>query len=250
MYTLENDTTTFNIDDFYISFESGLPKMVYTQNETISDGAIIDGVGSIGGRTAKVSRAFLRTHEYERDQFLQWFSQPVYKDIYLRRNSTWFNGIVKVYTAIEGGEAYKTRDFNFVDGMDFSIFMTSPYFESTTLTTISSTLVSSTQHILTVNISGYKCYPCYSITSTNALTMFEVKTAEGYGFRVDYNFNANDVINITTSGSQLIMTINGIRVDGYFTEGSSPFELQSSNNTLYVTGSASTFNILYYERHL
>lgn len=254
MYNLEDNTTSINIDDYYVSFESGLPKGSYKMNDILGDGGMIDGMGSIGGRIVKISRTFLRENEVDRDLWMSWFTRPIYDEIYLRRTSTNFIGIARVFPQLAGGESFNVRNFNFSKDIPFEMLMENPYFESTTITNSSAISLTSTAQISNnITIAGMKVFANYSLTigSTTCQT-FQIKTAEGYGFNISYNFQQNDVVNVSTSDSQLIVTINGIILDsGNFTSGSQPFELKSGINTLYIIGSSnSTLVVSYYERHL
>jgi hypothetical protein len=216
----------------------------------MGDGAILTGSGFMEGRTAKISRVFLRTEESDRLDWMSWFTRPPYETLYLRRTTTNFDGICQVKPALSGGETFNVRNFNYGKEISFDLYMASPYFESTTLTTTSIAITSSAQITGVVNISGNKVFPQYEIWSSNVITQFEVKTAEGYGFHLDYNFSAGSTINVRTSDSSLICTISGTPLTGYFSALSTPFELINGNNTLYVKADVGTLLVKYYERQL
>lgn len=250
MYRLEDATTYFNIDNYYVSFESGLPKGQYKMNKIIGDGGIITGSGALEGRIAKISRAFLKSEEAQRKEFISWFTRPAYDTIYLRRTTTSFDGICQCKPTMSGGEQFASRNFNYGKEVSFDIYMNTPYFESTTLTTTSIAIASTATTSGTITINGHKVFPQYEITSTLAMTQFEVKLAEGYGFHMDYSFTASDTVNVKTSDSSLICTINGNNIYGYFSALSTPFDLRPGSNTLYVKANTGTLLIKYYERQL
>lgn len=250
MYKLENGTTSLDIDDYYVSFETGLPAGNYKLRNTIGDGGLVTGNGVIGGRIAKVSRAFTRVEEDERDNFLSWFTKPSHETVYLRKTTTNFDGIQEIKPMLAGGEKYNVRNFNYSKNVSFTMMMANPYFESTSLSTSVITVTSSVVQTETVEISGMKVFPTFELTSTNAVTLFQVKTAEGHGFRIDYTFEPSDVIVVKTTDSNLICEVNDVRLDGYFSSDSTPFELNSSNNTLYIKADAGDLKIQYYKRNL
>jgi len=251
MYTLENDTTSINIDDYFVSFETGLPEMSYKMETIIGDGGIITGVGSLAGRKAKISRSFVRTDFNGRQTFIDWFTKPNYETIYLRwQPTTSFNGITQVTPFLSGGESFETRDFNYVKSINFEMYMANPYFASTTITNSTFAIASTVVHSTSVIITGCKVFPIFSFTSTLAWTSLEVKLNTNYGFHVDYSFTAGDVVDIYTSNSELEMYINNNKVDGFFHIDSTPFSLKAGLNTFDVKAQAGTLNIKYYERRL
>ncbi|MFA5300629.1 MAG: hypothetical protein WC389_20775 [Lutibacter sp.] len=250
MYQLENNTTSFIIDSYYVAYETGLPKHNYDFSPVLGDGSIVSGIGSLPGRVIKLTRIFTRFQEEERNNFIEWFNQPLFKDIYLKWTTTNFTGRTKVIPYLGGGESFATRNFNFGKELTFEMFQPDPYFESTSQTSTNIILTSSTQSSGIVTISGERIFPAFSFTSTAAFSIFEVKTAEGYGFRVDYAFAAGDIIAVSTTDSAIKMTVNGGEVAGYFTSNSRPFNLFSSQNTLYVRAAAGTLTINYNQRKL
>jgi hypothetical protein len=250
MYRLENDSTYLVLDNYMVNFESGLPGTVYDLNDTIGHGFIVSGSGNLGGRIVSLSRVFTRDQESERKNYIEWFTRNRSKTTYLRRTTTNFDGVQEVVTSLQEGESFNIRDFNFSKELKFTAYMENPFFESTTLTISTFAISSSIKNTVTANINCNKVFPNFQMVSTKAMTQFEVKNAEGYGFRVDYNFQANDVINVSTTGSDIYLTINSIRTDGFFSSSSCPFELNSSNNTLYVKADTGTLTIKYYQQEL
>lgn len=250
MFQLEDSTTSFNLDNYMVSFETGLPKSVYKMAKILGDGGIVSGNGFLEGRIAKISRVFTKWEESDRDSFINWFNRPPYETMYLRRQTSSFNGKQECKNSLGGGETYNVRNYNVGKEIEFEMYMENPYFESTTVTTTSVAIASSALVTGTVTINGNKVYPNFEITSTKAVTQFEVKTAEGYGFHVDYTFTAGDTIVVSTSGSELSLTVNGNYLYGYFSANSTPFELKNGTNNLYIKADVGTLLIKYYERHL
>lgn len=250
MYRLENDSTYLILDNYMVNFETGLPGTSYDISDTIGHGFIVSGSGNLGGRTVSLSRVFTKDQESERKTYIEWFTRNRSKTTYLRRTTTNFDGIQEVITSLQDGESFNIRDFNFSKELKFTAYMENPFFESTSLTSSTFAISSSNKNTITANINCNKVFPNFQMVSTKAMTQFEIKNAEGYGFHVDYNFQPNDVVNISTTDSDLIFSINSIRADGFFTSSSCPFELNSSNNTLYVKADTGILTIKYYQQEL
>lgn len=193
---------------------------------------------------------FTKNEESDRLAWLSWYTRPSYETIYLRRTTTNFDGICIVKAGLEGGEGFASRNFNVGKEMSFNMYMQTPYFESTSITTTSIAISSSLQTTGTVNIIGHKVFPQWETWSTNTITQFEVKLAEGYGFHVDYSVTPGSTINVKTSDSDLICTIGGSRITGYFSAQSTPFDLKSGSNTVYVKSDVGTLYVKYYQRQL
>ena len=251
MYKLIIGTTEFELDDEIVNFESGLPGGTYKMNDVMSNGGIVSGTGLLAGRVVEVSKTFIRSNETARQKMLDWFTQPAYVDVYLEKSTTdGFTGRTKVNLAISGGENYALKEFIFSDAVPFSMYAADPYFTSTSLSSTTVTLTSSTEHTSGVTISGAKNYCRFSHSSTTAFTVFQVKTDEDYGFRLEHSAGSTDTIEVFTTNSILKAELNGDRITGGFSANSTPFELNSSANTLYITGSTGLVTISYFERRL
>lgn len=250
MYSLENNTTNIIIDDYFISIETGLPDMSYKMNDIIGDGGIVTGIGSLSGRKAKISRAFIRTDFDGRQTFIDWFTKPNYDTIYLRWTTTSFTGISQVYPMLSGGEGYETRNFNYVKSLNFEMYLPNPFFESTSATSNSYAIASTVVHSTSISITGCKVFPVFSFTSTLAWSSLEVKLNTNYGFHIDYSFNAGDIVQVYTSNSELEMYVNGNRVDGFFHIDSTPFELIAGLNNFDVKAQSGTLTVQYRQRRL
>jgi len=163
-----------------------------------------------------------------------------------------FLGRAKVVTQPDGGESY--NNIRLSDDVSFKAISGSPYFTSTTLTTFSTHTTSSTEFQTTFTLDGFRT-PCeYEITPSTNMTIFQVKTAEGYGFKASKtSFLTDEVVNVDTRGSDLECTVDNNEVFGVFSAESTPFSLDKGENTLSVIAQESTdggFKVKYYERQL
>lgn len=250
MFRVENATTYLVLDDKYVSIETGLPKSKWKLEEVLGGGAIILGGGALSGRQAKVSRHFMKTEEDERELYFQWFTKPQYEDIWFRKTTTSFDGIVECRLGLDGGEVFTARNFNYSKEIGFNIFMGCPYFESTSVTTVNITSTGTTQVTDTITISGGNIYPNFYVATTESFSLLEVISGESYGFTLNYSFNAGDVIRVYTSEAFLRATVNGLDVSDYFSADSTPFDLQSGTNTVYSRSANCTIELRYNERRL
>ena len=250
MFRLENATTHYDIDDYYVSFETDLPGGSYKMNDVIGDGGMVSGSGNLKSRTAKITRVFTRENESERDEFISWFTKAPYEEIYLRKTTTSFDGIQRVYPMLSGGEGFGTRNFNYSKEISFEMLMPDPYFESTAATSSTFTLTSTSLHSTSISISGQRIFPSFLFIPTGACNLLDVKTADGFGFHIEYNFQAGSSVVISTTGSDIYCEVEGERIGGYFSANSKPFDLYTGTNNLYITGSSGTLTLTYYGRRL
>jgi len=163
-----------------------------------------------------------------------------------------FLGRTKVVTQPEGGEAY--GNIRISDDVSFKAISGSPYFTSTTLNTFSTHTTSSTEFQTTFTLDGFRT-PCqYEMTPSTNMTVFQVKTADGYGFKASKtSFLTGEVVNVDTTGSDLKCTVDDNEVFNVFSAESTPFSLERGSNTLSVIAQESTdtaFKVKYYERQL
>jgi hypothetical protein len=251
MYKLIIDSTEFDIDDEIIDIDIGLPKGVYKMNDVMSDGGIVSGSGFLEGRIIELSKTFIRVNETARQKILEWFTTPNYQDVYLQKSTTdGFTGQTLVRPALGGGEGYNLKEFIFSDAVPLELYAADPYFTSTTVTSTTVALTSSTEKTSTVTLSGAKNFCTFALSSGSAFTLFQVKNDEDFGFRLSYSIPANSTIEVFTSGSELVTKLDNSIISGGLAANSSPFELNSSQNTLFITGNSGTVTITYYERRL
>jgi hypothetical protein len=246
-------TTSIDIDDYYISFETGLPSMSYKLNEVNANGGIVTGAGNLSGRIVKISRAFTKLDFSGRQNFIDWFTKPSYEVIYLRWNTSSFNGISRVYPMLSGGESFQVRNFNYSKELSFEMIMPDPYFESTTLTSISYNIDTTSLLSTSVTITGGKIFPRFVLNSTSICTDIQLILDNNYGFRLDYSIQAENEAIIYTSNCKLEFYVNSVNTGGlYFSSLSTPFEFLGGVNNfdLIITTTGSSFSIKYYERRL
>jgi hypothetical protein len=251
MYKLYDDSTFIDLDIHLIEVETGLPESFYRMQETIGDGGLVTGVGFLSGRVFEITKTFIRQDEATRQLLLDWFTRPPYKSLWLEKATTdSFTGRVKVRPQLTGGEKYLFREYVYSDNVGFNLIAEDPYFTSTTESSTFITLTSSTETSGTVTLAGAKNFCKYALSSTDAWTSFQVKTDEDYGFLIEYAIAANSTLEVSTTKSVLSVTIDNNTIFGSESSGSTPFELNSSDNILYVTGAVGTMTMTYYERRL
>jgi hypothetical protein len=250
MYQLENDTTSLSLDDYYVSFETGLSKRNFKTIDILGDGFNISGNGYLSGRVVKINRSFTKYDYDNRELFIKWYTKSINENIYLRWISTSFEGISQVYPSLQGGENFSIRDFIFSKEINFEMLQPDPYYYSTSLTSV--TFIPLSTEILStfININGQKNYIQIQFTSTLAWTSFELKLNTNYGIHIDYNFEAEDVLVIKTSSNNLSMQVNGIEQYGYFDINSVPFPFESGLNYFDFKGQSGTLILSYYKRVL
>lgn len=262
MWTLFDDTTSLNLDDYYVTLDTGLPKVSYKFNEIIGDGSELSGNGLVNGRIIKITRAFTKSKYADRDLWIDWFTRPFYQEIYLRMQTSSFNGVQRVYPALDGGESYASKNFTIIKEISFNLFMPDPYFESTTYTglDIGWSILSSTEHFFTFNIDSHKIFPTIYFKPNSYNDYYSAKTNNNYGFEITYPID-NRYIDVFSSNSELkaytdINTIPPVYDDtklisGYFTPNSSPIEFRKGSNTLRIkTNCAGVAGYYYLDRRL
>lgn len=319
-YLQQDETTSITYNLGIVSeLETGLPSMDYKLVNSIGEGSQINGYGTHQGRTIDCSYRFKTNSEYERNEFISWFTKASNINLYLYKeinqrikvqlssgstevfitstdiirgfstgnsitglgipdntiidtfNTTSFfidnaatlsidysdvfikifTGRTRVYPTPTGGESYKND--NVSNSVKFELFSESPFFTSTTLTTIYLNSTTTGQHTQTVTIKGQRTPAIYEFVSNEDFNIFQVKTAEDYGFSASYQFRSNSTITVDTRNSDLTIYYNGGEIFDTFTSNSSPFMLEQGDNTLYVYAANSTDGALrveYYERRL
>jgi hypothetical protein len=162
-----------------------------------------------------------------------------------------FKGRTRVYPKTNGGETYK--NIRISEKLNFNLLSPSPYFMSTSLTTVTFNSTSTNEFSTNINIKSCRTPCIYEFTPNETFNLFQIKTQENYGFRVSRNFVIGEVIQVDTRNSQLVMTINGNISYSAFSSSSTPFSLERGNNTLNITASnssATALKISYYKRQL
>lgn len=313
--------------DSVASVQTGFPERNFNLITTLGEGSIISGIGNRNGREWTAEYNFRTEDEFERYNYISYFNNNVYDDMYLYRKETQrfkceitsgdasiiyrgstdfynsrlttgmliegvgipagavidslsmdgttmlvnlstyasatignhelqvqtFLGRALVYASITGGESYDNSAISGAIGL--RLFSESPYFTSTSLKTLVTLSATSAQeYSTTVQNIGNDTPAIYNFTLSTAATavnIFQVKTQYGYGFQVQKQISAGDIIQVDTRESNLKLYVNSVLSAGYFTAESQPFMLLSGNNQLYITAGLSTsITVQIYERRL
>ena len=325
-YLQKGDSTSAILRlDKVADLDLDLPQSDFKLINNMGDGAQIQGVGNLSGRKMSCSYQFRGNSIFERDEFLDWFTQNINSTYYLYRitkhrikgnltgSSSYFipssteyftqisnllilsdlsitNGTIGitngtkittvssskyvldavatmtlvgtdvevtintlrivVYPALSGGETWKS--YRLSDDVKFLLFSKTPYFTSTTLFETSISITSTAEQTTSVNIVSLKTPCLYEFDNSTTLNLFQVKTYDGYGFRVSYSVTTGSSnILIDTRDSDLLLYENGNQLtSNYFSNTSTPFPLESGDNTIYITAAEGTLKVQYYERRL
>lgn len=335
-YYLTKDSGNTLVLDQVASVETGLPGKNFSIIATLGEGGIIQGVGQRSGREWSAQYNFRTEDEWERENFISFFNNNIYDDMYLYKRCTQrfkcnisagstivtykgstsffnrlyndftysqgtktysiygvglvttsvtianiisgttnefhissaanltianteleiatFTGRTQVYASIDGGESYSNSAIS--EGIGLKLLSESPFFTSTALFLIGGQAITNPliETAITVVNIDIESPPVFSFTMSSAATscqFFQVKTAYGYGFKVQKQVNAGDIITVDCSGNDLALTINGYSQTGYFTESSQPFNILSGSNILYCAIPQTTaFNVKLYQRRV
>jgi len=178
--------------------DTGLPKRAFSIENTISNVGQIKGSGTLNPKIFKCSKIFIESDanpgaETDRKDFLAWFFKPVWREVYLYKTyADGFVGRTRVYNSPGGSEPYASC---VSENVSFEIYAPNPFFQSTTITTLSQINISdSTEISETVTITGYYGTPViYDFYLNLDCMKIQVKTNEGFGFLIDgYTFLGND----------------------------------------------------------
>jgi hypothetical protein len=248
-YYLKRDTDEYNIScdaGQAGSFNFDLPPANYSNIATLGDGSITKGNGAFRGRVINATKSFVNARMEDRDTFLDWLTTVVYKDLWLYREFDTHTDRVLVKASPAGGESWKRIKLS--DEASFRLISQSPFFTSTTLTTVPFTLTGTGESVETVTLSGFRTPAIYEFTPSSDFELFQIKLQEGYGFRIDRSFNSGEVIEVDTGNSDLTLSIDGSGIFNPFFDTSTPFTLEKGDNDLLVTAQAGTLNVKYYAR--
>lgn len=320
-----DSTSTILRLDKVADLDLDLPQSDFKLINNLGDGAQLQGTGTLSGRKMSCSYQFRGNSIFERDEFLDWFTQNINSTYYLYRitkhritgnltgSSSYFipksteyftqisnllsvadlsisngtEGITNgtkittvssskyvldanatqtligtdvevtvntlrmvVYPSLSGGETWKT--YRLSDDVRFLLFSKTPYFTSTTLFETSISITSTSEQTTSVNIQSLKTPCIYEFDNSTTINIFQVKLYDGFGFRVSYSVTTGSSnIVVDTRDSDLLFYENGNQLtSNYFSNTSTPFMLDSGDNTIYVTAAEGTLKVQYYERRL
>jgi hypothetical protein len=223
---------------------------------TGSSGGIMKGSGKYGSRTIKITRnEFVDSGDDHiwndrRDEIMKHFGRADYQDfkIYIEKADGSATYFINCKPAQMGGD--KFTNLNLSDSRSMTFISDEAFFQKTTATTSGTTAITAnTEESVVVNNTGTAETPVVlKITPTANATRIQVKTFEDFGLLFEGSFTANNQIIYDTETGE--MTINAVQVKAsqYISSGA-PFNLESGNNTLYVTvDAAANFITEYTER--
>jgi hypothetical protein len=328
-FYLSKDSGTTLYLDSVASVQTGLPERDFSLVNTLGEGAILSGIGNRTGREWSAEYNFRTEDQYERFNYLSFFNNNIYDDMYLYRKDTQrfkcnitagstacayygdsslfdnllssgmslegvgistsviidgisgqgtstrvlylssaaslsitntelqaqlFLGRTQVMASVTGGESYQNTAIS--ESIGLKLWSESPFFSSTTLKTgatiVIATSESNIEKSFTINNLGQQVPPVVNFTLSSAATSvnsFQLKSSYGFGYKVQKQLNAAEVVQVDARESDLKLYVSGVLSPGYFTETSQPFTILQGANTFYVTGPESTgILVQYYER--
>lgn len=249
-FWLSNDTTSVNLGDEVKEIELGESERSFeVARFARSNGGFIRGIGNYSPKKFSFTRDdFITTsaeqHAWnqQRNNFMVWFTQPFYQDLYL--NMQYSTDTISLQTQVyplklPEDRFNETWNINFSRG--FELISPSGVWENTSATTGTTTIGSTSEQMVIVDNDGViEAVPTYSFTPDGAGTLFQVKIAEGFGFRLEGTFSSGVTIDYQMDGR---MFIGGAEVDvsNYLTAGS-PFNFPSNRSThVFVSATVGTF---------
>jgi hypothetical protein len=248
-YYLIYGSSQINIDDYFIKINLGLPSRSITQSANLGDGSTVRGSGAFSGREISLTVKFKGAQETTRDLILGWFSMAMYKTVYLYKEITGFTGVMECKLSPSGGESYSS--YSISDEVPFKLITKQAFFEKTTQATLETITVTSTsRQTETVTVTGQPVFPQFQFTATADFTLFQIMLSYRWGFRIDRQFYNGDVIIIDTRNGQLSLTVNDVSIYNAFTSTSTPFLLDTGDNSIDIFATSGELLVKSYERRL
>jgi hypothetical protein len=158
---------------------------------------------------------------------------------------------MQVHPMPAGGEVY--RNIEISENVEIKLLSSSAYFTSTEVTQISITSTGNGEfESTTFNIKGRRTPAKYSFLSSGSTNwdIFQIKTANQYGFKVNTVVTSTQTITVKTTNSNLIVDVDNNIKTGVLSSESTPFYLERLNNVLLITATLGTLTITYNERRL
>jgi hypothetical protein len=165
--------------------------------------------------------------------------------------STTFLGRLKVTNFPSGGETYQNKTIS--ENVKFTMLSESPYFTSTSVTSVAITSTGSAEFSTSVSINGRHVPATYEFTTDTTSTtwnLYQVKTSNFYGFRANASFGSSSIVEVQTTQSNLKLLVNDAEVLNAFPSSATPFLLKNGTNTLHIIATKGTLTVKYNERRL
>lgn len=255
-YYLDNLSTTYNFDTNVLDIDLGTPKRKYNIEDSAgTHGGIITGLGNYEPRTIKVTKKFSTTSnttwDATRTAFMTWINTSVNSTIYfcVKHNDGTTITRTRCYPSPGGSEKFKWIKSN--EPWSFEFLCPKPYFENTTASTGSESVVDTTEHTFTVNNTGILDVPAiFTFTPTGAETMFQCLIADSFGFRLEGTFTAAKEISFNMANNSLTIDSISQNLNQFLTSGGI-FNLAIGSQSIYVRCSGpGTFGYSFYTRFI
>lgn len=258
-FWLSDDSTTLDLGDNVHTISLGGNNRNFNVVEFAnSNGGYLRGVGNYSPKKFTFTRDDYITTSAEqhpfnsqRNTFMKWFTRSFTTYVYL--NMAYSTDLItlrtKVYpTKLPEDEFANNwvRDF----GREFEVISPSGIWETTTQITTSVTISSSNEQEITITNNGViECAPIFSFTPSTGCSVFQVKMADNFGFRLEATFSSG--VQISYYMNTGILTIGGAEVDvsNYLILGS-PFLFPAKTTSIFVTACNGVFEYSFPLRYI
>ena len=257
-FWLSDNTTTLDHGDNVRTINLGGSDREYEiQRFARSNGGYLKGVGNYSPKKFTLTRddyiedsAELTAWNERRNDFVRWATRETYDDVYL--NMSYSTDAITLRTLVYFDQIPDDEfDMTWNANLKRKYGMLSPsgYWETTTNVTTSVAITSTNEQAVTItNAGNIPCSPTFTFTPDGVCSVFQVRMAEGYGFRLEATFST---IAITYNMDNGILQLGGATVDhtNYLTNGT-PFNFPVKSTYIYVTASSGTFEYSFPKRFI
>lgn len=264
-FWLSDSSTTIDLGDNVKTITLGESERAFEVSRFArSNGGFLKGIGNYSPKKFQFTRDdFIRSstqlHAWnqERNTFMSWFTKPVYDDLYLNffyspDGSTNYNTLrTLVYSLkLPDDEFDETWNTNF--SRTFELISPSGVFENAVATTGTTNISSTSEQTITITNNGViEAAPVFYFTPDGTGAKFQVKIAEGFGFRLEGTFSSGVIISYNMKNGILKFDDSEIDFTNYLIGESSPFLFPSFKSTyVYVTASSGIFAWEFNERFI
>lgn len=223
-----------------------------------SNGGYLKGIGNYSPKKFTLVRDdFMEDSEEltawnsRRNNFVKWATRESYDDIYM--NMSYSTDAITLRTLVYFTDIPDDSfDMNWGANLKrkYELLAPSGVWETTTEISTSVAITSTNEQAVTITNNGtIPCSPIYTFTPDGACSVFQVRIAEGYGFRLTGTFSSGVVIAYNMNSGTL--TFDGSVVDytNYLYDGT-PFNFPTKSTYVFVTASSGTFEYSFYERYI
>lgn len=262
-FWLYDGTNTLELDSVVNGLTLGGSKRNFEVIEFAgTNGGSIRGFGNYQPKTIIVTRKEIAESgdstawNSRRNDFMLWFTAPAYKIIwfYVKNGEGTLTLRTRVYCQEIDQDSYKYYRITESERA-FKLISPDGFFENVTATDNSSTplaIVDNTENTVAITNAGNIECPCiFYFTPTANQTSFQVKLADGYGFKLEQTyFLAGKEIKYNTLDGSLYID-NVLQNPLQFLTAGSIFQLPPGAVNIYVTCSgAGSFEYEFYTRYI